>query len=167
MEGSLSVSVNSDEMRFTFSQRSHCQSNGDLSVESPANLRILIADDTPKSLQILAAIVGGVFEVVATAPDGTSALQLIRELKPDIAVLDFEMPGMSGIEVTRELMKDGHRLRVVICSVYRTTELIEEARRAGASAYVFKDCCARDLLTAITVVERGQTFFPVHSRSNC
>jgi DNA-binding NarL/FixJ family response regulator len=122
-------------------------------------MRVVVADDNPKWLRMLASIVEAKYEVVSTALDGKSALQSISQVKPDVAVLDLEMPGLNGLEVTRKIMGNGQRPPVVICSADTTPELVEAARRAGAAGYVFKHCCTRDLLPAIEAVASGRVFF--------
>jgi DNA-binding NarL/FixJ family response regulator len=123
-------------------------------------MRVVVADDNPRWLMMLASIVEAKYEVVSTAIDGKSALQSISQVKPDVAVLDLEMPELNGLQVTREIMSDGQRPPVVICSVDTTQELVEAARQAGAAGYVFKHCCTRDLLPAIEAVASGRVFFP-------
>jgi DNA-binding NarL/FixJ family response regulator len=123
-------------------------------------LRVVLADDNPGVLQMLSKILGTTVEVVATAIDGNSALQFIREFKPDVAVLDLEMPGLTGIEVTKELREHPPSPAVVICSVHRDQQLVEAALEAGALGYVFKPDCARNLLLAVETVARGLVFHP-------
>jgi two-component system, NarL family, response regulator LiaR len=123
-------------------------------------MRVVVADDNPKWLLMLASIVEAKYEVVSTAIDGKSALQSISQAKPDVAVLDLEMPGLNGLQVTREIMSNGQRPPVVICSVDTTQEVVEAAREAGAAGYVFKHCCTRDLVAAIEAVAGGRVFFP-------
>jgi len=97
-------------------------------------------------------------DVLATAGDGHAALDLIVDLKPDVVVLDLEMPGLNGLEVTRALMQNGASPAVVICSVHSDRDLIESALAAGALAYVQKSRCARDLLAAVQAAARGERF---------
>jgi DNA-binding NarL/FixJ family response regulator len=123
-------------------------------------LRVVVADDNPKWLQMLVSIVGARFEVVATAVDGNLALQALSQHKPDVAVLDLAMPGVSGIEITQHLMSNGRKPPVVICSAESTQEIVEAARQAGAAGYVFKHCCTRDLVPAIEAAANGQPSFP-------
>jgi two-component system response regulator EvgA len=123
-------------------------------------LRVLLADDHPKWLAMLVSIVGAECEVVATAVDGKSALQAISHFNPDVAVLDIGMPRLNGLDVTRELMKNGRRPAVVICSAHAMPELVEAAREAGASGFVCKQRCAQDLLPAVEAAGRGRLSFP-------
>jgi DNA-binding NarL/FixJ family response regulator len=123
-------------------------------------LRVVAADDSPECLQKLGDILRSTFNVVATAVDGTSALKAIREFKPDVAVLDLQMPGLSGIEITRELRKDSPTPAVVICSVHEDPAIVQAAMDAGALGYVFKSECARDLSRAVKTVAAGKIFQP-------
>ncbi len=121
-------------------------------------IRIVIADDTPEFLQFLVALLEGEFDVRATAADGNSALEAVRTFNPDVAVLDLEMPGLNGIEVTQELIKGTRYPAIVICSVHRDQEFVETAMSSGAHGYVSKTDCARDLPLAIRAAARGQQF---------
>ena len=129
-------------------------------ISRKSKLRIIVADDNPLALRMLAAIVRTRFDVVAMAQDGTSALDLIRRFQPDIAVLDFEMPGRTGIDVLRELAREVHKTAVVICSVNSGVELISAVRDAGALGFVSKYCSARDLIPALLAAHQHQYFFP-------
>lgn len=131
-----------------------------------SKLRIVLADDNPQALRMLAAIVTARFDVVAMAEDGTSALKLIRRFRPDIAVLDFEMPGSTGMDVVRQLTREGHQTAVVICSVNSNPELISAVRDAGALGFVSKHCSARDLVPALLAANQRQLFFPLEITPN-
>jgi len=122
-------------------------------------LRILLADDNLYWRRSLASMLGAEFEVVATTGDGQSVVQLMPSLRPDVVVLDLEMPGLNGIEVTRELIKSEPRPGIVICSAHNLPEMVEAVRRAGASAFVFKHSCVRDLPKAIAAAASGNQFF--------
>jgi DNA-binding NarL/FixJ family response regulator len=121
-----------------------------------ARLRIIVADDNPAFLRELISLLTAEFEVVATAADGKSALDLIRRYKPDLVVLDLAMPILNGIELTRELAK--HSPSVVICSVETDPEIVEAARQVGALGYVFKVRVKRDLILAVKSAVQGRPF---------
>ena len=121
-------------------------------------LRIVIADDNSKMLSTLVAVLSPEFEVVATANNGRCALEQIQRLQPAVAVLDLNMPELSGIEITRKVRQNGLRSGVVICSVESDPELIAAAQRAGALGYVFKTRLNRDLVAAVKCVARGEAF---------
>ena len=121
-----------------------------------ARLRIIVADDNPAFLRELTSLLAPEFDVVATAANGRSALDVIRRYKPDLVVLDLGMPLLNGIEVTRELAK--HSPPVVICSVETDPEVVEAAQRAGALAYVFKVRIEKDLILAVKSALQGKPF---------
>jgi two-component system nitrate/nitrite response regulator NarL len=121
-------------------------------------LRIAIADDNSAFLQELVSMLSTDFAIVATAADGGSALDAVRRLQPDVVVLDLSMPVLNGIEVTRELVKNGSHSAVVICSIETDPEIVEAAQQAGALGYVFKTMIESDLITAINAVGQGQSF---------
>ncbi|MBY8341768.1 response regulator transcription factor [Streptomyces spinosirectus] len=97
-------------------------------------------------------------EVVGEAPDGEQGLALVREQAPDIALIDVQMPVMTGIEATRRIAADPtlDAVRVVILTNYGLDEYVFEALRAGASGFLLKDTEPSDLLQAIEVVARGE-----------
>jgi CheY-like chemotaxis protein len=121
-----------------------------------AKLRIIVADDNPVFLRELTSLLGAEFDVVATAADGKSALDLIHRHQPDLVVLDLQMPGIDGMEVTRELAKRLHSPPVVICSAESDHEVVEAARQAGAVAYVFKVRVHKDLIGALRSAVQGR-----------
>ena len=121
-------------------------------------LRIIVADDNPAFLQELVSILTSEFDVVATAADGKSALDLIRRYKPDLVVMDLGMPVLNGIEVSRELAKCSPSPPVVICSVENDPEIVEAARQAGVLAYVFKLRIETDLMLAVKAALDGRFF---------
>ena len=117
-----------------------------------------MADDNPAFLREVTSLLAAEFEVVATATDGNSALDLIRRYKPDLVVLDLGMPALNGIEVSRELAKSSSSPPVVICSVETDPEIVEGARQAGALAYVFKLRVQKDLILAVKSALQGKPF---------
>lgn len=132
-------------------------------------LRVVVADDMPSMLAHLVSLLETEFEVVAAAEDGKSALECIRRYAPDVAVLDLHMPGLNGIELTREARKVAPKRdwsafsrlgvpAVVICSVEGDPEIIQEAQEAGALGYVLKTQMDRDLITAVKSAAHGKWF---------
>jgi DNA-binding NarL/FixJ family response regulator len=117
-----------------------------------------VVDDSTSFLDKFISVLGVEFDVVATALDGKSGLESIRSLRPDVVVLDLQMPVLNGIEVTKELTKHRPCPAIVICSVENDPEVVEAARQAGALGYVFKARIARDLVAAVKSVARGQSF---------
>ena len=121
-------------------------------------LRIVAADDSPIFLEKLVSILEIEFNVVRTARDGKSSLEVILDCQPDVAVLDLEMPGLNALEITTELMKHNPRPAVVICSVEHDLEVVDAALKAGALGYISKARAARDLNAAVKSAARGQSF---------
>jgi len=121
-------------------------------------LRIVVADDNTAFLAKIVSVLAAEFEVVATAADGRSALECIRLYRPNVVVLDLEMPGLNGLEVTRGLAESPSSPAVVICSVENDPEIVEAARQAGALGYVFKSRIAKDLIVAVKSAADGQSF---------
>lgn len=120
--------------------------------------RVIVADDDARVLQTVVGALSEEFEVVATASDGRSALKVIQQLQPEVAVLDLNMPELNGIEVTQEIMRLQLDLGVVICSVESDPELIGAAKLAGALGYVLKRRLNKDLVKAVKSAACGRCF---------
>ncbi len=99
------------------------------------------------------------FEVVGEAANGFEAVQLARNLSPEIVILDINMPGMSGLQALREISKGETKPRVLVLSVDDTEPVILEALAAGAQGYLLKTDAARDLVTAVHSLVAGRPFF--------
>jgi len=127
-------------------------------------LRLIVADDSPPFLQKLISLLAVEFDVVATAADGKMALNLIRRYEPDLVVLDMQMPGLNGIEITRELAKNPSSPPVVICSAETDSEIVEAAREAGALEYVFKARIETDLILAVKSAVQDSPFAAVAAK---
>lgn len=130
-------------------------------------MRILLADDhrlVRAGLRALLDSTPGV-EVVAEASDGEEALRLLRELLPDIAMLDIAMPKMSGLAVLNEVTAAKLPTRVLLLSMYDNDEYVAEAIRAGAGGYLIKDSAVEELGLALQAIERGDVYLsPAISR---
>src|SRR5207302_1055340 len=122
-------------------------------------IRVLLADDhgiVRDGLRAVLATESGV-EVVGEEADGEAALAAIEKLQPDVAVLDVQMPKLTGIEVARKLAAQA-RTSVVLLSMHKEDSFVQAALLAGASGYVVKEDAARDLTAAIRAVARGDTY---------
>jgi DNA-binding NarL/FixJ family response regulator len=121
---------------------------------------ILIADDHRLFRQGLAALLREQpgWEVVAEAGDGEEAVQLAGTLKPQIAVLDVEMPRVDGVEAARRIRKASRETRIVALSMYGDAHYQERMKGAGASAYVLKNEAIDQLVDAIKAILRGEAF---------
>lgn len=125
-------------------------------------IRILLADDHAMFRAGLRALLEPEerFEVVGEASDGDEAVEKIRELKPDIAVMDLSMPGTNGLEATRRINALGLKTKVLVLTVHAEEEYLVPVVEAGASGYLTKTSADEDLIEALKVVSRGQVFLP-------
>ena len=96
--------------------------------------RVLVADDQPRILEMVAALLEEPFDVVGLVADGQAALEATLELEPDLLVLDISMPGMSGIEVAGELRKSASRTKIVFLTVHEDAQILASCLSAGALA---------------------------------
>ena len=132
------------------------------------NVTIVVADDhrlVREGIRRLVESRAG-FEVVGEAANSEQAERLILQLRPHVALLDIGTSGVSGIEVTRRIRRAGVATRVVVLSMNESREIVGDALRAGASAYVVKNASSGDLFEAIDAVCSGSTYLsPSLSRS--
>jgi len=131
-------------------------------MSAPAALvRIVVADDHQIVRSGFAALLGTQpdFTVVGTAEDGAEAVRVCKETSPDVVLVDVRMPGMDGIEATRQLTGPGSgndRPRVLILTTFDLDEYVYDALRAGASGFLLKDVTAEQLFHAVRVIAAGE-----------
>ena len=133
-------------------------SQGDLSLSKIVT--ILIADDhavTRMGVKILLERQAH-FKVVAEAKSGEEAILKAQETHPDVAVLDIRMPGVSGIEACRQIIKSGEGCKVIMLTAYAEEELLFAAIQAGAVGYILKLADENELVSAVEHVSRGEGF---------
>lgn len=125
-------------------------------------VRLLLADDHPAvRLGIRTLLLqAGDFVVVGEASDGREALRLMRELAPDVVLMDIAMPGLNGIEATRRARRLRPAPKVIIVSMHSAQAYVREALAAGASGYVLKNTDIEELERAIRAVARGERWLP-------
>ncbi|MEN6338387.1 MAG: response regulator transcription factor [Phycisphaerales bacterium] len=125
------------------------------------SIRILLADDHTIVLQGLSRFLQEQegMEVVGQAKDGPTAVALARELKPDIVIMDISMPGLSGIEATRQIRQENPDTRVIGLSMHAAKRYVQEMCKAGACGYLLKDCDFDELIGAIHAVSEGGSYF--------
>src|SRR6266853_595475 len=123
-------------------------------------IRALIADDHALVRAGIRALVEKIDDVsvIAEAGEGLEALNLIKELKPDLVLLDVTMPGLSGLDVLVETRKHLPDVRVIILTVHEEAEYAMQALRAGAAGFLPKSAAANELQLAIETVTRGETY---------
>jgi DNA-binding NarL/FixJ family response regulator len=122
--------------------------------------RILIADDNPHMRQILRNLLeqNPDWQICGEAADGQDAISKVRQLAPDLVILDFLMPGMNGLDVAREISKVAPQTPMLMCTLYLSHQLTEIARNAGLRGAVPKD--GVELLSrGVEALLRNETFF--------
>ena len=125
----------------------------------PIEATVVLAEDQAMVREGMAALCQGHgLQVLGLAADGPQALEMVQNLKPDFAVLDLLMPGMSGSEVIRRLRHAGYTGKLLVLSFSQEDATVMEALRAGADGYLLKDGPFRHLLDAINFVRDGGVY---------
>ena len=124
-------------------------------------VRIVVADDHQVVRTGFAALLDTQpdFTVVGTACDGTEAVRICRELRPDVVLMDVRMPGTDGIEATRQLtgsLPEADRPRILILTTFDLDEYVYDALRAGANGFLLKDVTAERLFDAVRIIAAGE-----------
>jgi DNA-binding NarL/FixJ family response regulator len=119
--------------------------------------RIVLADDHPIVLSGLRSLIAAAddLELVAEARSGTEALKVIREKKPDVAVIDISMPELNGIVLSRRLAKEAASVKILILTLHEDRAYLRQAIDAGVCGYVLKRSAAEGLVRAIRAVVTG------------
>ncbi|MEM9691300.1 MAG: response regulator transcription factor [Myxococcota bacterium] len=126
-------------------------------------IRVMVVDDVELVRSGVSTIVNSAFdlEVVAEAADGLHALELVGRTRPDVALVDLKMPGMDGVELTRQLRIHRPDCRVVVLTTFAEDALVFEALRAGAVGYLLKELSAEQLIESVrTAATRGAVLAP-------
>ncbi len=124
------------------------------------NITIVIADDHPIFLRGLRQIIEARenLEIIGEAGDGSSALTLIEDKEPDIAILDVNMPGMDGLVVAARIQKKNLPVRVIVLTMYGQEDIFRQALDFGVMGYVLKASAATDIVGCIQSVASGKRF---------
>jgi DNA-binding NarL/FixJ family response regulator len=122
-------------------------------------IKVLIADDHPVVRRGLANLLEGEqdIEVVGQAGNGVEALELARDRKPDVVLIDLRMPEMDGVEAIRRMRTENQALRFIILTTYDNEEWVFEGIRAGARGYLLKDSEPDEFVSAIRAIMRGES----------
>jgi len=121
-------------------------------------VRVVIADDHEAALSALTRILSPEFNVVGTAKNGKEAVEATTLLKPDVVILDIQMPIMSGFEAARTILSSDSAARIVFITAVADSDYVRVAQGLGASGYVVKSRAALDLPHAIRLAMLGQSF---------
>jgi DNA-binding NarL/FixJ family response regulator len=121
---------------------------------------VLIVDDHPLLRHGLRDVIGhnSRFRIVGEAADGEEAMRLFVTLKPDIAVIDIDMPRLNGLETIRALRQQAFAIKTIILTMYKEEDMFNAAMDLGAKAYVLKENAANDIMAALEKVARGEAF---------
>jgi DNA-binding NarL/FixJ family response regulator len=125
-------------------------------------IRVLVVDDYPVVRTGLAAVIAqqADLEMVAEAENGARAVELFRELRPDVVLMDLRMPVMSGIEAIQAIVAEFPAARILALTTYEGDGDIRRALDAGARGYLLKDMLLTDILPAVRAVHRGERVIP-------
>jgi len=98
-------------------------------------------------------------EVIADTDDGRRAIELVRELLPNIVIMDISMPGLNGIEATRQIIAEFPDVKVIALSIHSKRRFVADMLSAGATGYILKECLFDELVQAIKAVAAGGRYF--------
>src|SRR5256884_3610988 len=124
-------------------------------------LRILLADDHEIVRRGLCALLQRHegWEVCGEASDGREALEMAKQLKPDVVIVDIGMPYLNGLDTTRQLLQFDPQFKVIVLTITDSDQVIREALNAGARGFVLKSDAARDLVSAVEALQNKRMFF--------
>jgi DNA-binding NarL/FixJ family response regulator len=126
----------------------------------PEKIKVMIVDDHPLFRNGLRQVIDGdsSFEIVGETGDGEAALKLIHEKKPDVAVLDVNLPNLSGLDIARKLKGRRQPTHVVILTMHKEEDIINHALDLGVKGFVLKENAVEEILKAIAAVAAGEHY---------
>lgn len=129
---------------------------------SNARIRVVVCDDHPLFRQgmVRALNASGRIDVVAEAEDGRAALDSIKELRPDVAVVDYKMPGLDGVAVASALTRDDIPTRTLLVSAFDDSSIVYEALACGAMGFISKEAPSDEVVDAVLRCARGEEVVP-------
>jgi DNA-binding NarL/FixJ family response regulator len=123
-------------------------------------IRVLLADDHQIVREGLHALLGAEedLQIVGEAREGRSAVQLVAQLKPDVVIMDIGMPGLNGMEATRQILEAAPGVKIVALSMHSDRRFIEGMFKAGAAGYLLKDAAFEELARAVRTGDSGRPY---------
>jgi len=123
-------------------------------------IRILLVDDHKILRDGIRSLLKGYddMEIVGEAADGRTAIRLVKELSPDVVIMDISMPDLNGIDATRKIIADNPNVHIIALSMHYDKQFISETFKAGASGYLIKDSAFDELEHAVRIVMDGKTY---------
>ena len=130
-------------------------------MSTPAPIRVLIADDHPVYRNGLSSALTTEpdIEVVGSAPDGTSAIEMAADLSPDVILMDIRMPATNGIDATRRILQTTPQARILILTMFDDDDSVFASMRAGARGYLLKGSEPADIARAVRAAAEGDAIF--------
>ncbi|PKL83247.1 MAG: DNA-binding response regulator [Ignavibacteriae bacterium HGW-Ignavibacteriae-3] len=124
------------------------------------NLKVVIADDHPmfRGGVRQALEIENNLQIVGEASNGKEALEMILKYKPDVAVLDINMPFLTGLEVVKELRLAKEKIEIVLLTMFDDEEILNEAMDLDVKAYILKECAALDIVHAVRLAHNGRNY---------
>ena len=125
-------------------------------------IKILTVDDHPLLRQGIAAVIQGEKDmlIVGEAANGNEAIEIFRSQRPDVTLMDLQMPGLSGIDAITNIRQEFPQARVIVLTTYEGDALARRALKAGVAGYLLKDMIRTELLEAIRSVHLGKRYIP-------
>ena len=125
-------------------------------------ITVVVADDHPlyRDGVVRALLACGQVEIVAEAPDGRVALAAIQEHQPDVALLDYKLPGLDGVAVTHAVIRERLRTRVLIVSAFTDSGIVYKAIETGATGFISKEASREHIVDAVLACARGENVVP-------
>jgi DNA-binding NarL/FixJ family response regulator len=128
-------------------------------------LRLALADDRADILEEIRSLLEPEFQVICSATEGDALIRGVQECKPDGVISDVEMPGLSGIDAGREIIRRGLCSAVIMLSMYNYPLLIQTALDAGIRGYVLKEDAGEELIPALRAVMAGGQYLSRRART--
>lgn len=124
------------------------------------NITVFIADDHILVRDGLKALLEaqGTIKVVGESGDGRETVRKVLSLRPDVVVMDISMPGLNGIDATRQILEGNPSAKILILSMYWTSEHIFRALKAGAAGYLLKDSAGSEVINAVKIIYAGKRY---------